>query len=89
LKLFGEHENQACFPALLDGGGIWLGVKNDLLACLEDFSQPKSEVPPTSCTVLDRAVIIQLLQQKASASMHKLHQATRLQLVWDHYITDR
>jgi len=44
-------------PTLSDGSGIQLGVKSDLLACPEDFSQPKSEVPPTSCIVLDAAVI--------------------------------
>ena len=32
-------------PVLSDGDGIRLGVKSDLLAWLEDFSQPKSEVP--------------------------------------------
>ena len=32
-------------PVLSDGDGIQLGVKSDLLAWLEDFSQPKSEVP--------------------------------------------
>jgi hypothetical protein len=39
-----------------------LGVKSDLLTCLEELSQPKSEVPPTSCIVLDRAVIVQMLK---------------------------
>ena len=53
LDDFFQHENQVCPPALSDGGGIRLGVKSDLLACLEDFSQPRSEVPPTSCIVLD------------------------------------
>ena len=38
--------------ALSDFGGIRLGVKSDLLTCLEDFSQPRSEVPPASCIVL-------------------------------------
>ena len=60
-------------PALSDGDGIRLGVKSDPLAWLEDFSQPKSEVPPTSCIVLDGAVVIQLLKpaaEKASTTMH-------------------
>jgi len=62
LEEFFQHENQACPPALSDGGGIRLGVKSDLLTCLEELSQPKSEVPPTSCIVLDRAVIVQMLK---------------------------
>ena len=63
LDDFFQHENQACPPALSDGGGIQLGVKSDLLACLEDFSQPRSEVPPTSSIVLDGAVIKKLIIQ--------------------------
>lgn len=62
----------------------------------------RSEVPPTSCIVLDGAVIIQLLKLAATAKtfneyaqqvfvpyiLSKLHQAARLDLVWDRYITD-
>ena len=39
LEEFFQHENQACPPALLDGGGIRQGAKSDLLACLEDPGQ--------------------------------------------------
>ena len=81
----------------------WVSRVCDLLACLEDFSQPKSEVPPTSCIVLelDGTVIIQLLKPAIAKSFNeyaqqvfvpyilsKLHQATRLNLVWHCYITD-
>jgi len=41
-KEFFQHENQACPPALSDGGGIRQGAKSDLLTCLEDVSQPRS-----------------------------------------------
>ena len=88
-------------PALSDGDGIRLGVKSDLLAWLEDFSQPKPEVPPTSCIVLDGAVVIQLLKPATAKSFNryaqqvfvphilsKLQLATLLDLVWDCYITD-
>ena len=65
----------------MDGDDIWLGVKSDLLAWLEDISQPKSEVPPTSCIVLDGAVVIQLLkpatakklQRVCTAGLYALH----------------
>jgi len=100
LDEFFQHENQACPPALSDGGGIRLGAKSDLFASLEDFSQPKSEVPPTSCIVLDGVVIIKLLKPATAKRFNEYaqqvfvpyiishHQATRLDLVWDRYITD-
>ena len=75
--------------------------RSDLHAWLEDFGQPKSEVPATSCIVIDGAVIIQFLKLATAKSFNeyaqqvfvlyilsKLHQAMRLDLVWDRYITD-
>jgi len=53
LKEFFQHENRASPPALSDGGSIPQGAKSDLLVCLEDVSQPRSEAPATSCIVLD------------------------------------
>ena len=97
-----QHENQACPPALSDGGGIRQGAKSDLLACLEDVSQPRSEAPPTSCIVLDGAVIVQMLKLATAKSfneyahevfmlympMSKFQQTTQLDLVWDGYLPD-
>ena len=101
LEEFFRHESQACPPALSDGGSIRLGVKSDLLSCLETLSEPTSVVPPTSCIVLDGAVIIQMLKPATAKTfseyaqrvfvpyiLSKLHQATRLDLVWDRYNTD-
>ena len=89
LDEFFQHENQAFPPSLSDGGGIRLGVKSDLLTCLEDFSQPRTEVPPTSGIVLDGAVIIHFLKPATVKTFNeyaqqvfvpyirsKLHQAT-------------
>ena len=56
LEEFFQHENQACPPTLSDGRSICQSAKSDLLACLEDVSQPRSEAPPTSCIGLDGAV---------------------------------
>jgi len=61
-------------PALSDGDGIRLGIKSDLFAWLEDFSQPKSEVPPTGCIVLDGAVIIQFLKLATAKSFNEYAQ---------------
>jgi len=88
--------NLTCPPALVDDGGIQLGVKSDLLACLEDFSQPKSEVPCnqlhcprwSSHHPVAEAHYSKKLQRVCSIILSKLHQATRLDLVWDHHITD-
>ena len=100
LEEFFQHENQAFPPALSDSGGIWLGVKSDPLTCLEDLSQPKSEVPATSCIVIDGAVIVQMLKPATAKTFNeyaqqifvpyilsKFHQAIRLDLVWDRYNT--
>ena len=45
-KLF-QPENQAYLPALSNGADIWLSNNCDYLACLKDFRQPNSKVPPT------------------------------------------
>jgi len=101
VEEFFQHENQACFPALSDGGGIRQGAKSDLLACLEDVSQPRSEAPPTRCIVLDGTVIVQMLKLATAKSFNeyaheiftpyilsKFQQTTRLDLVWDRYLPD-
>jgi hypothetical protein len=37
LDEFFNHENQACPPALSDGGNLRLGTKSDLLTCFEEI----------------------------------------------------
>ena len=58
LEEFFRHENQACPPALSDGESLHLGTQSDLLKCFEEFSSTQSEVPDTTCLVLDGAVIV-------------------------------
>ena len=71
------------------------------LACIEDVSQPRSEAPATSCTVLDGAVIAQMLKPTTAKTFNKyvlevftpyilskFQQTTRLDLVWDCYLPD-
>lgn len=73
IEEFFQLEKYAC--SLLCIGGIWLGVKSDLFASLEDLSHPTSEVAPNSSTVLDGDVIIQMLKpataKKKTTSMQK------------------
>ena len=101
LEEFFQYENQAFPPAISDDVSIRLGAKSDILACLEEFSQPKSDAPPTSCTVLDGAVITQFLKPSTSKTFNeyaqqvflpyilsKIGQTSRLDLVWDRYISN-
>ena len=72
LDKFFQHENQTCpLHYRMAVASSSMAVKSDLLTCLEDFSQPKSEVPPTSCIVLDGAVITQLLKLATAKSFNE------------------
>ncbi|KAL8561191.1 hypothetical protein ACOMHN_029262 [Nucella lapillus] len=43
LEEFFRHENQACPSALSDGGSLCTGTKSDLLTCLEEVSDAKTD----------------------------------------------
>ncbi|XP_070210981.1 uncharacterized protein [Littorina saxatilis] len=66
IEEFFRHENQACPPALSDGGSLCTGTKSDLLTCLEEVSDAKTETPVKTCFVLDGAAIVQMLKPAAS-----------------------
>ena len=83
------------------GSEMCIRDRSDLLACLEDVSQPRSEAPPTSCIILDGAVIVQMLKPATAKSFSEyahevfmpnilstFQQTTRLDLVWDRYRPD-
>ena len=101
LEEFFRHENQTCPPALSDGESLRLGTKSDLLKCFEGFSSAQSEVPDTTCLVLDGAVIVQMLKPAVAKNFDdyahdvfipylssKRQTVSRLDLVWDRYIAD-
>ncbi|KAL8586673.1 hypothetical protein ACOMHN_038659 [Nucella lapillus] len=101
LEEFFCHENQACPPALYDGGSLCTGTNSDLLTCLEEVSNAKTETPVMTCIVLDGAAIIQMLKPAASKTFEeyaqqivipymstKLQTVSRLDLVWDTYLAD-
>ena len=56
------HDIYKPTASLSDSCGIQLGVKNDLLAFLEELRQHKSKAPPASCIVLNGLVIVQMLK---------------------------
>ncbi|KAL8619769.1 hypothetical protein ACOMHN_025855 [Nucella lapillus] len=95
---FFRHENQACPPALSDGRSLCSGTNSDLLTCLEEVSDAKTETPVTTCIVLDGAAILQMLKPAASKTFEeyaqqivipymstKLQTVSRQDLVWDTY----
>ena len=101
LQEFFCHKNQACPPALSDGGSLRLGTKSDLLKCLEDLSDAQSEAPATTNIVLDGAVIVHMLKPAVVKNFDeyaqeifipylstKLQTVSRLDLVWDSYMAD-
>ena len=58
-QCFGQ-ENQAAPPALSTGGKLRLRVKADLLNCLKSDQPETTKAPEVYCTILNRAVIVQM-----------------------------
>ena len=84
-----------------DGGSLGTDTKSDLLTCLEEVSDAKTETPVTTCIVFDGAAIVQMLKPAASKTFEdyaqqifipymstKLQTLSRLYLVWDTYRAD-
>ena len=65
LDEFFRCENQACPPALSDGGSLRLGTKSDLLTCLEAFADTRSKAPTTSSLVIDGVAIVRMWKPTA------------------------
>ncbi len=98
---FFSHENQAAPPALSTGGKLQFGVKADLLRCLESDLLEESMsngAPITDATILDGAVVVQMLNPSASRTFQEygegvfasyvlaqLEKSNRIDLVWDVY----
>ena len=101
LEEFFRHENQACPPSLSDAGRLHLGIKSDLLVCLEGLSEAQFEALNVTNVVLDGAAIIQMLKPGTSKTFEEyahqvflpyisgqLRHVSRLDLVWDSYVVD-
>ena len=106
LEDFFQHENQACPPALSQNGMLRSGTKSDLLTCLENTLLASKEHASighssvqVSCTILDGAAIVNMLQPGAAKTFQDyatdillpyltslLRYVTRLDIVWDEYI---
>ena len=98
LDEFFSHGNHAAPPALSTGGKLRVGVKSDLLHCLESsHSEDRSEAL-LDATILDAAAIVQMLScnsfktfQEYADTVFAPYISTQLQkncrgdLVWDVY----
>jgi len=60
------HENQAAPPALSTRGKMRLGVKVDLLRCLESDLPEYNSAPVADATILDGAAVVQMLNPGTS-----------------------
>ena len=84
-----------------DGGSLRLGVKSDLLPCLEQVHSAYSDGPKVTCTIVDGAAIIQMLKPSSVKTFNdyahvifipslnrKFESMSRVDLVWDRYLSD-
>ena len=100
LDNFFSHENQAAPPALSTQGKIRLGVKADLLHCLEsDLPENNCSAPVSDAIILDGAVVVKMLSPGTSKTFQEygemvfasyihdqLKKSNRIDLVWDVYL---
>ena len=56
-----NHVHQRC----LMGGSLRLGLKSDLLPCLEEVHSAYSDRPKVSCTTVDGGATIQMLKPRS------------------------
>ena len=101
---FFSHENHAAPPALSTGGKMRLGVKADLLSCLESDlleNNANNSAPVADATILDGAAVVQMLNPGTSRTFQEygervfapyiyaqLEKSSRIDLVWDVYLPD-
>ena len=100
MLTFFKHENQPFPPSLSDNGKLRLSKKSDLLNLISEDDQPE---PPSvfDVSVIDGAALVHLLPTANIATfdeyadlvfiphlVKQLEKCSRLDLVWDTYITD-
>ena len=100
LDEFFSHENHAVQPALSTGGKLRVGVKSDLLNCLESSPSEDRSEALLNATVLGDAAIVQMpscgrsktFQEYADtlfAPYISLQKNCPIDLVWDGYLPER
>ena len=96
---FFSHENQTVPPSLSDFGNICLGQKSALLTCLDCSDQPN---PPDyfDSKMLDGSAVVHFLSTSGAQTFaeyaskvflsfifKQLQTTSRLDVIWDHYIS--
>ena len=95
---FFSHENQGAPPAL-STGKMRIGIKSDLLRCLESDLPEHNAVPVADAIILDGAAIVQMLNPGTARTFKEygervlapyisaqLEKSSRVDLVWDVYL---
>ncbi|KAK3740395.1 hypothetical protein QZH41_000916 [Actinostola sp. cb2023] len=101
LDDFFRHENQPWPPSLSEMGEMRSGQKADLVKCLEKVCKETTETPIIEATVLDGAVIVQMLGPRTATTfqeyidmifkpfmLKQLETVKRVDIVWDVYKPD-
>ena len=96
---FFSHENQAAPPALSTGGKMRIGIKSDLLRCLESDLIEHNTVPVADAIIIDGAAVVQMLNPGTARTCKEygeqvfapyisaqLEKSNRVDLVWDVYL---
>ena len=101
LEDFFKFENQPWPPSLSQMGHLPGGTKADLVKCLPGASSQTVEQPSMDAIILDRAVVVQMLQPTAVSTFEEYFDSVvgpyilrqqedvkRLDIVWDVYKDD-
>ena len=101
LEEFFKYENQPFPPSLAQGGKIREGQKSDLVRCMERLVESKADAPQVEATIIDGAVIVQILKPGMAATFKEyadfvfkpyvfkqLEAVKRVDVVWDVYRED-
>ena len=75
LDEFFSHENQPCPPSLSDRGKLKLGIKSDIVRCLEDVIEEQDDTTPSvEVVVLDGPAIVHMLKPAAARTFREYAQ---------------
>ena len=101
LEEFFKHENQPFPPTLAQAGKIREGQRSDLVKCMEKLVEKKIDTPQVEATIIDGAVIVQMLNPGMAATfkeyadfvfkpyiLKQLEAVHRVDVVWDVYRAD-
>ena len=66
LDIFFEHKNHAWPPSIAENNKMRLGIKADLLKCLEREEESPEMSPPVEVSIHDGAAIVQSLDPNRS-----------------------